>query len=79
MLRFDCKNREKELKTLLNQVVKPKQQTCQTVVMAEYIKREMPDMNGTGERKAYYKVKTYSNLSSEDFVKKSSQRIYIRD
>ena len=38
--------------------------------MAEYIKREMPDMNGTGERKAYYKVKTYSNLSSEDFVKK---------
>ena len=38
--------------------------------MAEYIKREMPDMNGTGERKAYYKVKTYSNLCSEDFVKK---------
>ena len=38
--------------------------------MAEYIKREMPDINGTGERKAYYKVKTYSNLSSEDFVKK---------
>ena len=32
--------------------------------MAEYIKREMPDINGTGERKAYYKVKTYSNLSS---------------
>ena len=70
MLRFDCKNREKELKVLLNQVVKPRQQTCQTVVMVEYIKREMPDMNGTGERKAYYKVKTYSNLSSEDFVKK---------
>lgn len=40
--------------------------------MAEYIKREMPDMNGTGEKKAYYKVKTYSNLSSEDFVKKIS-------
>ena len=70
MLRFDCKNREKELKVLLNQVVKPRQQTCQTVVMVEYIKREMPDMNGTGERKAYYKVKTYSNLSSENFVKK---------
>lgn len=70
MLRFDCKNREKELKALLNQVVKPRQQTCQTVVMVEYIKREMPDMNGTGERKAYYKVKTYSNLSSENFVKK---------
>lgn len=70
MLRFDCKNREKVLKALLNQVVKPRQQTCQTVVMVEYIKREMPDMNGTGERKAYYKVKTYSNLSSENFVKK---------
>ena len=38
--------------------------------MAEYIKREMPDMNGTGEKKAYYKVKTYSNLNSDDFVKK---------
>ena len=38
--------------------------------MAEYIKREMPDMNGTGERKAYYKIKTYSNLSSEDFINK---------
>ncbi len=37
--------------------------------MAEYIKREMPDMNGTGERKAYYKIKTYSNLRSEDFTK----------
>lgn len=38
--------------------------------MPEYIKREMPDMNGTGEKKAYYKIKTYSNLSSEDFIKK---------
>lgn len=38
--------------------------------MAEYIKRELPDMNGNGERKAYYQVRSYSNLSSEDFVKK---------
>lgn len=38
--------------------------------MAEYIKREMPDMNGNGERKAYYQVRSYSNLSSDDFVKK---------
>ena len=29
--------------------------------MAEYIKREMPDMNGNGERKAYYQVRSYSN------------------
>lgn len=38
--------------------------------MAEYIKREMLDMDGSGERKCYYKVKTYSNLSSKDFAKK---------
>lgn len=38
--------------------------------MPEYIKREMPDLDGTGKKKAYYKVKTYSNISSEDFVKK---------
>ncbi len=38
--------------------------------MAEYIKREMPDMNGNGEKKAYYKVRTYSNLHSEDFINK---------
>ena len=38
--------------------------------MAEYIKREMPDMNGKGERKAYYKIKTYSHLRSEDFINK---------
>lgn len=32
--------------------------------MAEYIKREMPDMNGNGERKAYYQVRSYvTNLS----------------
>lgn len=34
--------------------------------MAEYIKREMPDMNGNGERKAYYQVRSYSNLSSDE-------------
>lgn len=27
-------------------------------------------MNGTGEKKCYYQVRTYSNLSSDDFVKK---------
>ena len=42
--------------------------------MAEYIKREMPDMNGNGERKAYYQVRSYSNLSSDDFVKKLCYR-----
>ena len=38
--------------------------------MAEYIKREMPDMSGTGERKAYYKIKTCSNLQTEEFINK---------
>ena len=38
--------------------------------MTEYIKREMPDMNGTGQKRCYYKVRTYSNFSSKDFVKK---------
>lgn len=38
--------------------------------MAEYIKREMPDMDGSGERKCYYKVRTYSNLCSKDFVER---------
>ena len=38
--------------------------------MAEYIKREMPNMDGKGERKAYYKIRTYSNLRSEEFINK---------
>lgn len=38
--------------------------------MAEYIKREMPDMNGTGEKKSYYQLRNYGNINSEDFIKK---------
>ena len=38
--------------------------------MAEYIKREIPYMDVSGERKCHYRVKTYSYLSSKDFAKK---------
>ena len=40
--------------------------------MAKYIKKEMPDMNGTGEKKAYYKLKTWRKLEFNEFVKRCS-------
>lgn len=36
--------------------------------MAKYIKREMPDMQGTGEKKCYYRLETNGHLSSEDLI-----------
>ena len=40
--------------------------------MPQYIKKEMPDMSGTGEKKAYYKLKTWRTLDSDEFVKRCS-------
>ena len=40
--------------------------------MPQYIKKEMPDMNGTGEQKAYYKLKTWRKLDFNEFVKRCS-------
>jgi len=40
--------------------------------MAQYIKKEMPDLNGTGEKKAYYKLKTWRKLEFKEFVKRCS-------
>lgn len=40
--------------------------------MAKYIKKEMPDMNGTGEKKAYYKLKTWRKLDFDEFVRRCS-------
>ena len=40
--------------------------------MAQYIKKEMPDLNGTGEKKAYYKLKTWRKLDFNEFVKRCS-------
>ena len=37
--------------------------------MAQYIKQEMPDMAGTGEKKAYYRMKTEHHFDTEKFVK----------
>lgn len=33
--------------------------------MAQYIKQEMADFHGTGERKAYYRIKTRQNISTQ--------------
>ena len=38
--------------------------------MAKYIKQEMPDIAGTGEKKVYYRIKTDRNIGMEEFVKK---------
>jgi predicted histone-like DNA-binding protein len=48
--------------------------------MAQYIKKEMPDLNGTGEKKAYYKLKTWRKLDFNEFVKRCSSlhRTYSR-
>ena len=36
--------------------------------MAEYIKQEMTDLNGTGENKIYYRMKRNLHFSHEDFL-----------
>jgi predicted histone-like DNA-binding protein len=40
--------------------------------MPQYIKKEMPDLNGTGEKKAYYKLKTWRKLEFKEFIKRCS-------
>ena len=40
--------------------------------MPQYIKKEMPDLRGTGEKKAYYKLKTWRKLDSDEFIKRCS-------
>ena len=37
--------------------------------MAQYIKQEMPNLNGTEEPQVYYRLKTNRNISSKEFVK----------
>lgn len=36
--------------------------------MAKYIKQEIADMRGTGETKAYYRMKTIRNIGMEEFI-----------
>ncbi len=38
--------------------------------MARYIKQEMPDLQGTGEKKCYYRLEKSRNLSSDEFLKR---------
>lgn len=39
-----------------------------SVNMAKYIKQELPDLHKTGEKKAYYRLKTERNLDFQQFV-----------
>lgn len=36
--------------------------------MAKYIKQELPDLHKTGEKKAYYRLKTYRNINFSHFI-----------
>ena len=36
--------------------------------MAKYIKQELPDLHKTGEKKAYYRLKTERNIDFQHFV-----------
>ena len=38
--------------------------------MAQYIKKEMPDLRGTGSSGAYYRLKTWRKLEFDEFVKR---------
>lgn len=38
--------------------------------MAEYIKQEMSDLDGSGERRVFYRMKTYHNINAREFVSK---------
>ena len=38
--------------------------------MAKYIKKEIVDLNGKGATQAYYRMKTWRKLETEEFVKR---------
>lgn len=38
--------------------------------MAKYIKKEMPDLNGKGTPQAYYRLKTWRMLETDEFIKR---------
>ncbi len=38
--------------------------------MAKYIKQEMIDLNGSGEQKVFYRIKTRQNLNAKQFIDK---------
>ena len=48
-----------------------------TDFMAKYIKKEMVDLRGTGDTKAYYRLKTWRKLEHDEFVERC-QSLYGR-
>ena len=47
--------------------------------MARYIKQEMPDLQGTGESKCYYRLEKRQNLSSKQFLKRAGAHGVLDD
>lgn len=47
--------------------------------MARYIKQEMPDLQGTGETKCYYRLEKRRNLSSKEFLKRAGAHGMLDD
>ena len=47
--------------------------------MARYIKQEMPDLQGTGETKCYYRLEKYRNLSTKEFLKRAGAHGILDD
>lgn len=47
--------------------------------MARYIKQEMPDLQGTGETKCYYRLEKRQNLSTKEFLKKAGAHGILDD
>lgn len=48
--------------------------------MAQYIKKEIVDLNGSGSTKAYYKLKTWRKLDFDEFVERcqSINKVYSK-
>ena len=47
--------------------------------MARYIKQEMPDLQGTGETKCYYRLEKRRNLSTREFLKRAGAHGVLDD
>ena len=47
--------------------------------MARYIKQEMPDLQGTGETKCYYRLEKRRNLSTKEFLERAGAHGILDD
>lgn len=41
--------------------------------MAEYIKQEMNDLDGSGKKRTFYRMKTYQRINMREFVSELAQ------